>query len=124
MIAHPERNLIRVTLSGFFDPAAFAGFDEARRTAHRKLRCPRNGHDTLVDVRDLKLQPQDIVEAARVMIADRRTRARRLAFVTGDAAIRMQVRRLLNRPGIRYFADLATAETWLAQPVQGYALAG
>ena len=122
--ASPDRDLIRITLSGFFDPAGLAGFDRARRAAHARLRCAPNAHDTLVDVRALKLQAQDVVETFRAMIADPATRARHLAFVTGDAAIRMQVRRLIERDTIRCFADLFAAEQWLAESRPRLALAG
>ena len=122
--AHPERDLLRITLAGFFDPAGLAGFDRLRHAEHQRLRCAPNRHDTLVDVRDLKLQARDVVEAFRAMIAEQDTRARRLAFVTGDAAIRMQLRRIVDRPDIRCFADLPAAEAWLGEPPEGYALAG
>lgn len=116
IVACPERDLIRVTLSGFFDPGGLAGFDRARRAALARLRCGPNQHDTLVDVSELKLQAQGVFEAFRAMIAAPETRSRRLAFVTGHAAIRMQVRRLIDRDDIRCFADLAAAEAWLAAP--------
>lgn len=122
--AHPERDLIRITLAGFFDMAGFADFARARDAAYARLRCAPNQHDTLVDVRDLKIQARDIFEAFRAMVANGTIRARRLALVTGDTAIRIQVRRLIDRDDIRCFADLAAAEAWLATPPAGYALAG
>ena len=122
--ADPDRDVLRITLSGFFDPADVRAFDQARLAAHRRLRCGANRHRTLIDVRDMKLQAQAVFEAFRLMIADPATRARRLAFVTGDAAIRLQVRRIVQRDDVRCFADIAAAERWLAEPPVEYALTG
>lgn len=124
VIAQPERDLIRITLSGFFDSAGLAGFERARYVAHARLRCAPNQHGTLVDVRDLRIQARDVFEAFRAMVADPVTRARRLALVAGDAAIRMQVRRLIDRDDMRCFADVPAAERWLAEPRAEYALTG
>ena len=122
--AEPARDLLRIELSGFFDSAALARFDAARRAAHKELRCLPNQHVVLVDVRQLQLQTQAAIGAARAIIAAPSTRARRLAFVTGSAAIRMQVRRLSERPDIRCFERLSMAEAWLAEPAAPIALAG
>ena len=122
--ADPDQDLLRITLSGFFDPTEVAGFDRARLAAHAQLRCGPNRHLTLIDVRDLKLQAQAVFEAFRLMIADPATRAHRLAFVAGDAAIRLQVRRIVQRDDVRCFADIATAERWLTEVPTEYALAG
>ena len=122
--AHPERDLLLLTLSGFFDLAGLADFDRARHAAHERLCCARNRHDTLIAGRELRLQAQDVVTPFRAMLAEPQTRARRIAFVTGAGAIRMQVRRIADRPDIRCFAGFADAETWLAEAPAGYALAG
>ncbi|WP_375392753.1 hypothetical protein [uncultured Sphingomonas sp.] len=122
--AQPERNLILITLAGFFRPDDLAGFDRVRRAALDRLRCGLNQHDTIVDVHDLRLQTQAMVEAFRDIIAAPETQARRLAIVTGDAAVRMQVRRVIERDAIRCFADIGAAEDWLAAPAGSWALAG
>ena len=122
--AEPDRDLLRITLSGFFDPSRLAAFDDARHAAHARLRCAPNQHLTLIDVRDFRIQAQDVFERFRTMIAEPGTRARRLAFVAGDAAIRLQVRRIAQRADMRCFADMASAEAWLAEPASGFARAG
>lgn len=124
MTVDPARQCLRIAMSGFFDPAHFAAFDAKRRDLHARLATGPDRHDVLVDVRDLQLQAQATVETARAMIADRSTRVRRVAFVTGDAAIRMQVRRLLDRDGLRCFATIADAEAWLDARAEGRRLAG
>lgn len=124
VVARPEHDLISMTLSGFFGPSDVAGFDAARRLAHARLRCAPNRHDTLVDVRNLKLQAQDVVETFREILAEPSTRSRRLAFVTGTSAIRMQLRRVIDRDAIRCFAEMPAAEAWLGLPSAGMALAG
>ena len=111
--AEPHRHLLRVTLGGFFGPHDLAALDMDRRAAHAALRCGPNEHVTLVDVRDLKIQAQDMVLAFRAMITAPATRPRRLAFVVGGSMVRMQIRRLVTSADIGCFGDLPTAEAWL-----------
>jgi hypothetical protein len=42
----PNRDLVRITMSGFFQHADIAEFVEARRIAHQALRCAPNAHLT------------------------------------------------------------------------------
>jgi hypothetical protein len=122
--AYPDRDLLRITLTGFFGRGDVAAFDRARLAAHTRLTCGPNRHLTLVDVRDLKLQAQEIVGLFRAMITHPATRARRLAFVTGCSVVRMQVRRLIERDDIACFADPIAAEAWLTDRPELYARAG
>lgn len=64
-----SRDLVRITLSGFFNPADVNRFVEARDDAHRQLRCGKNEHLTLVDIREMQIQSQDIVEAFATMLS-------------------------------------------------------
>lgn len=122
--AYPQRDLLRITLGGFFGPADVASFNRARMAAHAQLTCARNQHVTLVDVSDMRLQPQDVVALFRGIIADPATRSRKLALVTGCSVVRMQVRRLIERQGIAVFTHAADAEAWLTRSDAAWPLAG
>jgi hypothetical protein len=109
----PERDLVRIVMHGFFTPADIADFLEARRVAHAKLRCPRNWHLTINDLRGMKIQPQDSVAAFQSLLADPAYRSRRLAFVIGRTLARSQLSRALSGRDARCFGTIVEAEAWL-----------
>jgi hypothetical protein len=106
--------IVRIAMNGFFTHDDLAAFVVARREAHEALGWPRNTHVTLNDVRGMKIQAQDIVDAFQHILADPDFRSRRLAFVCGPTLARLQLERALaGRPDTLCFADPADAETWL-----------
>ena len=88
------------------------------------LRCGRNEHVTLVDIRAMKIQAQEMVSAFRAMIVAPETRARRLALVVGNSTVRMQVRRLVVSPDIACFDEPTAAEFWLLGRAAPLAMVG
>ncbi len=111
----PLRDLVRIRMSGFFGLADIDRFLEARRAAHRQLRCGPNAHLTLNDVSAMKIQPQDIVASFQAMLAAPDFRSRRLAFVTGSSLARGQLLRAAHGRHVRCFDDVAGAEAWLLE---------
>ena len=109
----PSRDLVRIRMSGFFELSDIEGFVDARRVAHRQLTCGANRHLTLNDIRDMKIQSQEIVDAFRELLADPLYRSRRLAFVVGPTLARTQVVRALANRSARCFEDFWSAEAWL-----------
>lgn len=109
----PARDLVRITMGGLFAVEDIAAFAEARREAHGRLSCPPNAHLTLNDLRDLKIQPQEVVAAFRDMLAAPHYRSRRLAFVVGPTLARNQLTRALANRDARCFDDPVSAEAWL-----------
>lgn len=81
----PDRNLVRIWLGGFFSPADVAGFANERDRAHQRLRCGPNEHVTLVDIREMAIQPQDSVAAFRQMLSNPAMISHRLAFIVAFA---------------------------------------
>jgi hypothetical protein len=112
----PSRDLVRIRMGGFFEREDIEGFLEARRVAHRELTCGRNQHLTINDIRDMKIQSQEIVDAFRDMLADPAYRSRRLAFVVSATLARTQVVRALADRRARIFEDFWSAEAWLFGP--------
>ena len=113
--AEPMRDLIRIRMSGFFTQSDILAFLAARRDAHARLRCPANQHLTLNDLRDMKIQSQEMVDAFRAVLADPLYRSRRLAFVVGPTLARTQLMRAAIGRDVRCFDDIWTAEAWLLQ---------
>lgn len=109
----PERDLVRIRMGGFFTREDIAEFIEARRVAHAGLRCGRNQHVTLNDLRGMKIQSQDIVEAFRDMLAQPGFRSRKLAFVVSPTLARTQLLRAVAGRDVRFFEDSLQAEAWL-----------
>ena len=117
VVADPARDLVRITLSGFFDDKSIAGFLAARREAHARLRCGPNRHLSLTDTRGIAIQSQEMVARWGRILADPAYRSRRLAFVTGSTLARMQLQRAIGSRDARVFLDPAEAEAWLfAEP--------
>jgi len=108
-----QHNLMRVEMSGFFDEADVHRFSARYREMLLKLRAP--GHLTLVDIRNMKIQPQAVVEAFSSLLASADVRSRRLAFVCNSTLARLQAQRLTDREGVKFFDNEADAETWILE---------
>jgi hypothetical protein len=109
----PSRDLVRIRMGGFFAVEDIEAFLAARHEAHKQLTCLRNAHVTLNDIRDMKIQSQEIVDAFRAMLAASDYRSRRLAFIVSPTLARTQVMRALDRRDARCFEDPWRAEAWL-----------
>ncbi|MES2054618.1 MAG: hypothetical protein V4564_01650 [Pseudomonadota bacterium] len=109
----PSRDLIRIRMSGFFTPARIGDFLAARRAAHARLRCGPNQHVTINDLREMKIQSQDVVGHFHSVLADPAYRSRRLAFVVASSLARMQLIRAIGSRSAQCFTDPGEAEAWL-----------
>ena len=72
-----------------------------------------NDHLTLIDIRGMAIQAQEIVTRWGAVIADPAYRSRRLAFVVGTTLARTQLQRALGGRHARCFTDTAEAERWV-----------
>jgi len=111
--AEPSRDLIRITMSGFFSPDDIQAFCTARAAEHARLTCGPNQHVTLNDLRAMKVQAQDVVAAYQDLLADPAYRSRKLAFVVDRTLARSQLMRALNGRTARCFENRVEAEQWL-----------
>lgn len=116
IVADPARKLIRISFMGFWGADTMARFVTDEQAAVSSLGCEVGSHLVLADVSGAMLQSQDVVAAFHRFIAEAKFKAARLAFVTGNAALRMQARRLLLRPGMTVVATIAEAEAFLFAP--------
>ena len=109
----PERDLVRITMSGLFGPDDILAFLAARQAAHAQLTCPPNAHLTLTDLREMKIQSQEMVTAFEGVLATPEYRSSRLAFVIGRTLARSQLLRALSGRGAYCFDTFLEAEAWL-----------
>ena len=109
----PVLNLVTYTLAGFLDADAVRQVGEAQAAAMTQLRCAKNGHVTMIDIAQCKIQPQDVIEAFRGMLEDPRYQGRKVAVVVGSSLARMQIRRVLHRDTVHYVETRAEARRWL-----------
>lgn len=107
------RDLIRIQMAGLFTPPDIKAFLEERQVAHAQLGCGPNRHLTLNDVRQMKIQTQEIVAAFRYMLSDPAYKSRRLAFVAAPTLARGQLLRALQDRAARCFETVEAAEAWL-----------
>ena len=109
----PSRDLVRIRMSGFFTPEDIETFLHARAVAHAQLRCGPNQHLTINDIRDMKIQSQEVVDMFRDMLAAPEYRSRRLAFVVSPTLARTQLARTIAGRTAQCFEDFWSAESWL-----------
>ena len=109
----PARGLVRITMSGFYEPEDIAGFVEARKKAHDALGLAPNAHVTLNDLRDMKVQSQETVRAFQAILTAPEYRSRKLAFVVDRNLAAMQLERTLVARDAKIFTDIASAERYL-----------
>lgn len=107
------RGLVRIDMQGFYALADVAAFFDARRAALAELGLPRNAHLTLNDLRAMKVQQQDVIQAFQQGLAVPEEKARKLAIVVDAAMARGQANRAINSADTHYFTDVASAEAWL-----------
>jgi len=109
----PARDLVRLTLAGFFAPEDVQRFESQRDAAHARLTCPPNAHLTLADVRDMPAQPQPTVAAFGTVLAKPAQQSRRLALVFASPLFKQQLARAADGRRVRFFTDADAAEHWL-----------
>lgn len=114
--ADPARDLIMISMSGFFGVGDIQAFFDKRAAEHARLRCGSNQHLTINDLTAMKVQPQETVAAFQSLLADPVYRSRRLAFVVSRTLARSQLMRALDGRAARCFEDRAEAIVWLLRP--------
>ncbi len=108
-----DRGLVRIRMHGFYTLKDVAAFFDARRKAHAALGLPQGAHMTLNDLRGMKIQQQEVIQAFQQGLAAPEEKARKLAIVVDAAMARGQANRAINSADTQYFADVESAEAWL-----------
>jgi hypothetical protein len=116
----PADDLVRLTMSGFFEPPEIQRLAGGMVEAVARLGCAPHQHVTLCDIRAMAIQSQDAVGHFSRLVGAEPIRSRKLAFVTAKSLSRLQARRLTDRPDVEFFETIEAAEAWLGvSPVAG-----
>jgi hypothetical protein len=95
----------------------------AKERAVVSLGIPYDDHSTLLDIRDLRLQPQEIFAIFTNFVATTKYKSRRIAIVGGEGTARMQFRRVAERTPLRddmrFFTSVEDARQWLRDEGSG-----
>ena len=113
IVADERRATLHVTMWGFFGMADVDSFTRDLRLALADLNTKPNDHRMLCDLRQMKIQAQDIVTAFGGIVGSADLRSRRLAIVAGKSLVRKQATRLIDREGASYFDTIEAAQFWL-----------
>ena len=88
----------------------------AKEAAVERLGPPYD-HSTLVDIRDLRLQSQEVFAIFTNFVASTTHKSRKIAIVGGEGTARMQFRRVAERAPLRddmrFFTAVDEARDWL-----------
>ena len=118
IVIEPSRDLMRVTLTGFFTIDQIQALRAGLVAALASLSCPPGTHRSIFDIRACKIQSQEIVQALRSMSESKGITAQRLAIVAGTSLMRMQLRRIISQDRLaRTFDDVRSAENWVLERV-------
>jgi hypothetical protein len=116
--SHADR-IISVRMSGGFTIDGARECAAAKEAAVDSLGPPYDLHSTLVDVRDLRVQTQDVFAIFTNFVAMTRHKSRKIAIVGGEGTARMQFRRVAEREPLRddmrFFTGVREARDWLEE---------
>jgi hypothetical protein len=113
---HRADRLIFLRMSGVL------ALDEAHACAAAKEAAveslgPPYVHSTLLDIRDLRLQPQEIFAIFENFVITTKHKSRKIAILAGEGTGRMQFRRVAERAPLRgdmrFFTSIDEARVWL-----------
>ncbi|HEY0314867.1 MAG TPA: hypothetical protein VGC28_01220 [Sphingomonas sp.] len=105
--------IVRMKLTGFWTIDTVKAFMVAEQDAASKVVQACGRHSVLADLMDFKIQAQESVALLQGLIGDSRYKAVRLAIVAGEGLARIQIKRIMIRPGMRVFDSVEAAEHWL-----------
>lgn len=110
-----RRDLVHVTMAGFFRTDDVARFGAELRAAQQALRCGANQHFTLVDVSAMDIQSQDRIAEFQTLMSDPQYKGKRIAFVVAHTLARLQAKRAAQGRNAEFFATEGDATAWLFQ---------
>ena len=115
----PTDRIIHVRMIGGFTMAGARACAAAKEAAVDRLGPPYDDHTSLVDIRELRIQPQEIFAIFTDFVAATKHKSRRIAIVGGEGTARMQFRRVAERnplrDNMRFFTAVRDARDWLEE---------
>ena len=115
----PTERLICIRMIGGFTLDEARECAAAKEAAVQELGPPFDAHSSLVDVRDLRIQTQDVFAIFTSFVAKTKHKSRKIAIVGGEGTARMQFRRVAQREPLRddmrFFTAVEEARGWLQE---------
>jgi hypothetical protein len=115
-ILRPDR-IILLRICGILTADQALGCAAAKEAAVDALGHPRDAHSTLLDIRETRIQPQDVLAIFTDFVSATKHKSRKIAVVAGSGTARMQFRRITEREPLRgemrLFTDPQQAQDWL-----------
>ena len=112
-VAHaPAVNMIQSTMSGFLFLADVERYTAKVEPLILAAAAQNRSYLMLLDVSCCCIQSQEVVASFQEHVR-RMPPARRIAVVTGDSSIRMQVKRIMEGPAMLMFDERSDALEWL-----------
>jgi hypothetical protein len=109
--------IIFLRMYGAFTIEGARACADAKEAAVVALGPPFDDHSSLIDIRDFRIQPQEIFAIFTNFVATTKHKSRRIAIVGGEGSARMQFRRIAERDPLRddmrYFTAVDEARAWL-----------
>jgi hypothetical protein len=114
---HTNR-MIYLRMSGVLSVDEAHACAAAKEAAVERLGPPYD-HSTLLDIRELRLQPQEVFAIFTHFVATTKHKSRKIAIIPGEGTARMQFRRVAERAPLRndmrFFTQFDEARDWLAE---------
>lgn len=118
--SHEDR-IITLRMGGVLSLDEAHACAAAKEAEVERLGPPYDAHSTLVDIRELRVQPQEILAIFTNFVSATKHKSRKIAIVGGEGTARMQFRRLAERAplrdGMRFFTDAREARDWLEDDI-------
>jgi hypothetical protein len=109
-----RRNLIAVTLHGYWDMATLAAYAEAIRMELRRMKLKGGCRHCLVDATEFAVQSIDVTQALQALTDSFPPDCpERIAGFSGSKLSELQARRAGQSSTRRVFATREAAEAWL-----------
>src|SRR4051812_10428407 len=109
--------IITLRMSGGVTPDEARACAAAQEAAGGRLCPPHDAHSTLLDIRDFRVQAQEIFAIFTNFVATTKHKSRKIAIVGGEGSARMQFRRVAEREPLRddmrFFTVVDDARGWL-----------
>jgi hypothetical protein len=114
--SHADRMIV-VRMSGVLSIEEAHACAAAKEAAVESMGSLARGHCTMVDIRELRLHPQEVFAIFTHFVATTKRKSRKIAIVAGEGTARMQFRRVAEsaplRGDMRFFPTAAAARDWL-----------
>lgn len=115
----PGHPIVHVTMEGIFTLSDVDRLAVSQAKLAELLRYRAGMFDILIDVTACPIQPVDVADALNILSEYPDFQPARLAFVHGDAAVKMQIRRQNACKGADFFTDRDSALAWLIEQRTG-----